>query len=272
MIRILLALIFLTATRLPAATSGKIFPYPYAQHDLSNGLRLITVRTDYPNLVALYIVVAAGSRNETEPGKTGFAHLFEHMMFRGTEKFPPEKYQQVLQQAGADGNAFTSTDLTAYHITFSKEDLASILMLEADRFQHLKYSADVLKTESLAVLGEYNKNTANPLRKLDEAMRETAFDRHPYRHTAMGFLKDIQDMPQQYDYSLQFFDRYYRPEYTTLVVAGDIDPAAVRALVEKHWGTWPRGHYRPEIPVEAPQNGPRSSHVDWPSPTLPWIS
>ena len=272
MIRLLVPLSLLAATLLPAATPTKVLPYPYAQHDLANGLRLITIPTDYPNLVTLYIVVSVGSRNEVEPGKTGFAHLFEHMMFRGTEKFPPEKYQKIVQQAGTDSNAFTSDDITAYHVTFSKADLESILTVEADRFQHLKYSADVFKTETLAVLGEYNKNSSNPLRKLDEVMRETAYERHTYRHTTMGFLKDVQDMPQQYDYSLQFFDRYYRPEYTTLVVAGDIDPAAVRALVEKLWGEWPRGHYKPEIPVEPAQNGPRTGHVDWPSPTLPWIA
>ena len=272
MIRMLLRLsLFFAAALLPAAPAN-VLPYPFAQHDLANGLRLITIRTDYPNLVALYIVVAAGSRNEIEPGKTGFAHLFEHMMFRGTDKFPPEKYRQILQEAGTDGNAFTSSDLTAYHVAFSKADLANILMLEADRFQHLKYSADVLKTESLAVLGEYNKNSANPLRKLDEAVREIAFERHPYRHTTMGFLKDVEDMPQQYDYSLAFFDRYYRPEYTTLVVAGDIDSAAVRALVDKHWGGWQHGHYNPGIPAEPAQAGPRTGHVDWPTPTLPWIS
>jgi len=119
--RLLLAL-SLCAAALAAATPAKVLPYPYAQHDLANGLRLITIPTDYPNLVTLYIVVSVGSRNEVEPGKTGFAHLFEHMMFRGTEKFPPEKYQQVVQQAGTDSNAFTSDDITAYHVTFSKAE------------------------------------------------------------------------------------------------------------------------------------------------------
>src|SRR6266542_2864196 len=94
------------------------FPYPYNQQELPNGLRLVTVKTDYKNIVALYIVVGVAARNEVEPGKSGFAHLFEHMMFRGTEKFPPEKYEQIMQQAGANPNAFTSDDITAYHSTF----------------------------------------------------------------------------------------------------------------------------------------------------------
>jgi len=254
-----------------SAGERKIFPYPYDERDFPNGLRLITIPTDYPNVVALYIVVGAGSRNEVEPGKSGFAHLFEHMMFRGTRQFPPARYEAVLKAAGAASNAYTTDDHTAYHTTFSKEDLETILAMEADRFQRLEYSAEDFRTEALAVLGEYNKNSANPVSKLYEVLRDTAFDRHPYKHTTMGFLKDIQDMPNQYDYSLQFFRRYYRPEYTTIILAGDLALAQARELVGKHWGAWQRGDYRAEIPAEPPPAGPRANHVNWPSPTLPWV-
>src|SRR6478672_9092229 len=182
--RLFKASLLLLSIVMPLTTSAqnKIFPYKYFTDDLPNGLRVITVPTDYPNIAALYIAVSTGSRNEVEAGKSGFAHLFEHLMFRGTEKFPAEAYNQIMQQAGADSNAFTSDDITAYHSTFSKEDLEQILMVEADRFQHLKYPPEILKTESLAVLGEYNKNRANTMSKLDEAVRETAFERHTYRH------------------------------------------------------------------------------------------
>src|SRR5258708_6727963 len=120
---------------------GNLFPYPYTVDDMDNGLRLVTVPTDYPNMVALYIVVQTGSRNEVEPGKSGYAHLFEHLMFRGTPEFSSERYQAVLRDSGAASNAFTTDDFTAYHTTFSKEDLPQILSLEADRFQHLAYDA-----------------------------------------------------------------------------------------------------------------------------------
>ena len=255
-----------------AAQPQKVFPYDYSQEDLPNGLRLISVPTDYPNIVAVYIVVQTGSRNEVEAGHTGFAHLFEHLMFRGTEKYPPEKVNRILNRIGAASNASTSDDFTVYHTTFSKEDLETVLAMEADPFQHLKYAEADFKTETLAVLGEYNKNSASPFSKLSEVMQDTAFDRHTYKHTTMGFLKDIQDMPNQYEYSLKFFDRYYRPEYTTIIVAGDVKPKAVRALVDKYWGEWKRGSYQPEIPAEPEQNGPRTAHVDWPSPTLPVVA
>ena len=267
-----LVCLVLTAGSIVAVSAQvKTFPFTYTQQDLPNGLRLVTIPTDSPNLVSIYVVVQTGSRNEVEAGKSGFAHLFEHMMFRGTAKYPPEKYNQVLQRAGAASNAFTSDDLTAYYTTFSKEDLPRILAMEADRFQTLKYTPEVFKTETGAVLGEYNKNSSDPEEKLDEVLHDTAFDRHTYKHTTMGFLKDVQDMPNQYDYSLKFFDRYYRPEYTTIVVAGDVDPKNVRALVDQYWGGWKRGSYHPDIPVEPAQQGARENHIDWPSPTLPLI-
>ena len=246
----------------------KIFPYAFVQEDLPNGLRLVTVPTDYPNIVATFIVVQTGSRNEVEPGHTGFAHLFEHLMFKGTEKFPPARYNETLNRIGAASNASTSDDFTVYHTTFSKEDLETVLMMEADRFQNLKYSEPEFKTETLAVLGEYNKNSSNTFVKLNEVLSDTAFDRHTYKHDAMGFLRDIQDMPNQYDYSQKFFDRYYRPEYTTIVVVGDVKAKAVREIAGRYWGAWKRGSYRPDIPAEPPQEAPRTGHVDWPQQTL----
>jgi zinc protease len=257
---------------LTVSADSKIFPYKYFLDDLPNGLRVITVPTDYPNIVALYIVVSAGSRNEIEPGKSGFAHLFEHLMFRGTEHVTPQQYNAALKGAGADSNAYTEDDRTVYHTVFSKEDFDEILSLEADRFQNLKVPEDLFKTETRAVLGEYNKNASNPTRKLYEALRDTAFNAHTYKHTTMGYLRDIENMPNLYGYSLEFFKRYYRPEYTTIIVSGDVSHDNVLGLVKKYWGNWQRGAYVPDIPVEAPQTAERAAEVAWPQPTLPWLA
>ncbi|MBL8295208.1 MAG: insulinase family protein [Bryobacterales bacterium] len=269
----LLTTVLIAVLLVQGASNTKIFPYPYKVDDFANGLRLVTVPTEFPNVVALYIVVQTGSRNEVEPGKTGFAHFFEHMMFRGTKEFPPEKYQAVLSATGAASNAFTAPDLTAYHKTFSKPDLEIILRMEADRFQNLDYSPEVFRTEALAVLGEYNKNAADPLRRIRfEVLNDEAFSRHPYQHPVMGFLKDIQDMPNQLAYSKEFFQRYYRPEYTTVLVVGDVEPGATRRLVEKYWGAWKRGSYQSAIPAEPPLDGPKAARIDWPTPTLPIVT
>jgi zinc protease len=270
--RVIAFLLFLYSSLFAASAPDKAFPFPYSQEELPNGLRLVTIPTGFPNIVSVYIVVQTGSRNEVEPGKSGYAHLFEHLMFRGTPRYPADKYQSILKAAGADQNASTNTDVTTYYETFSKEDLDTILMLEADRFQNLKYSPELFKTETLAVLGEYNKNSADPNERLWEKLQETAFTAHPYRHTTMGFVKDVEDMPNQYQYGLEFFGRYYRPEYTTIIVAGDVSKARVRPLVDKYWGQWKHGIYKPAIPAEPVQDAARSAHVDWPTPTLPWLA
>jgi zinc protease len=277
-LRFLLAAPVLLATSAAAqapasapAASRDILPLPVTERTLANGLKVIVVPTGFPNIVSLQIPVQTGSRNEIEPGKSGFAHFFEHMMFRGTEQYPPDEYNQILTRAGARQNAYTSDDLTNYHITFAKEDLDVMLKIEADRFQNLKYSEDVFKTEARAVLGEYNKNSAAPTSKLFEAMRKAAFSTHTYGHTTMGFIEDIEDMPNQFEYSKIFFDRWYRPEYTTIIVAGDVTADEVLPMVEKYWGGWQRGSYTAEIPREPEPTGPKYTHVPWSSTTLPLL-
>ena len=250
----------------------KVFPYAYSIDDFPNGLRLITVPTDYPNLIALYVVVQTGSRNEIELGKSGYAHFFEHLMFRGSENYTAAQRDEILKRAGADSNAYTSSDRTVYHEVFSKEDLPEIMKLEADRFQRLKYEPAPYKTEALAVLGEYNKNSASPFSKLNEVLRETSYKTHTYAHTTMGYIKDIEDFPNQYEYSLEFFKRYYRPEYSTIVVVGDVTRATALGLVRKNFGAWKRGNYVPQIPKEPAQSEPRTAHIDWKSPTLPLVA
>ena len=254
-----------------AQKSRKAFAYDYTIDDLPNGLRVVTVPTDYPNLVALYIVVQTGSRNEPEKGKSGYAHLFEHLMFRGSEHYPGKQRDEILKKAGANDNAYTTDDRTVYHEVFSKDDLDKILELEADRFQRLKYPPDGYKTETKAVLGEFNKNSADPEEKAYEVLRATAYKVHTYSHTTMGFIEDIEDFPNQYDYSLQFYGRYYRPEYTTIVLVGDLKRDEAIGMVKKYFGDWKRGTYVPNIPAEPEQTAPRENHVDWPSDTLPLI-
>jgi zinc protease len=271
-----MALLALSAPALAAAPQSSsahdVLPFKATEKTLANGLKVIVVPTGFPNLVSVQIPVQTGSRNEVEPGKSGFAHFFEHMMFRGTKAYPPEKYQDTITKAGARQNAYTSDDLTNYYTTFAREDLETVLKVEADRFQNLSYPVEAFKTESRAVLGEYNKNSANPMQKLFETQREAAFTSHTYKHTTMGFLKDIEDMPNQYEYSKVFFDRWYRPERTTVIIAGDVEPKKAIALVEKYWSRWQRGSYKSVVPAEPAPRGAQYRHVPWPTPTLPLVT
>jgi len=250
---------------------SRIFDMPYLMRDLDNGLRVIVVGTDYPDIVTLQIPVQTGSRNEVEPGKSGFAHFFEHMMFRGTKKYPADVYADILKKAGADQNAYTTDDYTNYHVTFTRADLEKILEIEADRFQNLSYSEAAFRTEALAVKGEYLKNYSNPTAKAYERVRDLAFEKHSYQHTTMGFIEDIEAMPDQMEYSKQFFNRWYRPEKTSVIIVGDVDPEATFDLVERYWGSWARGDYGVDVPVEPPLEGPVYEHIRWEGPTQPWL-
>jgi zinc protease len=249
----------------------RVFPFAVAESVLDNGLHVVVVPMDSPGIVAHYVVVRAGSRNEVEPGRSGFAHFFEHMMFRGTERFPAEKYNEVLKRLGADSNAFTTDDWTCYHVVAASSALATLMDLEADRFMNLKYTVEAFQKEAGAVLGEYNKNFSAPFMSLHERLRETAFDRHTYKHTTMGFLKDIEDMPNQYDYSLKFFDRWYRPDNCVLVVAGDVEPGRVLELARKYYGPWKKGAAPLATTPDGPQGGARKTQIAWKNPTLPYL-
>ena len=183
-----------------AFSADKILPYPIYQHKLANGLNVVTVPFDSPGLASFHIVTRVGARNEVEPGVTGFAHFFEHMMFRGTDKYPKEKYGAALKSTGAGANANTTQDRTDYHMTGNADKLELMFELESDRFLNLKYSEHDFKTEAGAVKGEYTKNFASPYSQINEKRSETAFTTHTYSHTTMGYFKDIVDMPNQYEY------------------------------------------------------------------------
>jgi zinc protease len=249
----------------------KAFPFPTAEKTLANGLRVFVVQFDSPGLVAYYSIVRAGSRNEVEPGKSGFAHFFEHMMFRGTPAFPTEKYNAAIKAMGADSNAFTSDDMTVYHILAGTDALPTIVEIEADRFQNLAYAEAEFQKEARAVLGEYNKGASDPLQPMSEALYDNAFEAHTYKHTTIGFLRDIEDMPNQFAYSRQFFDRYYRPDNVTLLVVGDVTAQQVMPLVKKRYGGWKRGPARPSIPVEPPQTREKRVTVPWKAPGMPML-
>ena len=248
-----------------------VFPFPVSAFELENGLQVVSVAYDSPGIVAYYTIVRTGSRNEVEDGFSGYAHFFEHMMFRGTEKYPTDAYNAVIKQMGADSNAFTTDDWTAYHIVASADALETIVDIESDRFLNLQYSEDDYRTEAGAILGEYNLNFSNPVSLLRERMRGRAYMLHPYRHTTIGLLEDIEDMPNNYQYSLDFYDRYYRPNNSIIVVVGDFEQAELERLIERGYSSWERGDYEPQIPVEPPQTRERTAEVTWPNPTLPFL-
>ncbi len=271
-----LLLLCLLATLPVAAQQAepKIFPYDARVETLDNGLKVIVVPMSSGGLVAYWTIVRTGARDEVEPGRTGFAHFFEHMMYRGTEKYPAAEYNGLTTRIGADTNAFTTDDLTAYHLNIAADDLETVMEIESDRFLNLAYPEEMFKTEAGAVYGEYRKNRTNPFFTAYEAVYKTAFDRHTYGHTTMGYEADIKAMPEMFDYSKGFFSRFYRPENAVLLIAGSVEVDPTIELARKYYGSWEAGYEAPEVPVEPPQTAERRVDVTYDGRTLPlvWIA
>ena len=249
----------------------KIFPFPCSKIVLDNGLKIFFIPFDSPGLVSYYSIVRTGSRDEWEEGKSGFAHFFEHMMFRGTENVPGKMYDSIITSIGADANAYTSDDETVFHLNLASEDLEKVIQLESDRFQHLKYSLQQFQTESGAVYGEYRKGRTSPWSVAFEEMHNLAFDKHTYKHTTIGFEKDIKNMPNMYDYSVSFYQRYYRPSNVVILVVGDFNKAKTESWIRKYYHDWKPGYIEPKIEQEPKQLAPRSKSVEYEGKTLPLI-
>jgi zinc protease len=253
------------------ASSAKAYPFPLETHTLPNGVRLVLVSYDSPGLCAFYTLMRVGSRNEPEAGRSGYAHFFEHMMFRGTKNHPAEEYGATMSKLGLDTNAFTSEDMTVYHAFGPSKALPTIIEYEADRFMNLDYDEAQFRTEAGAILGEYAKSASDPGLKFSEKMMETAFTTHTYRHTTLGYLDDVKNMPGGFAYSREFFKRYYTPDNATVIVVGDFDKAATLAQLTKAYSPWQGKLDAAPITQEPPQTTARRAHVDWPMPTLPRI-
>lgn len=264
----LLALLVPCSSPAQAQSVGP-FAKPAEVTALPNGLKVITVPWHSPGILAYFTLVRVGARDEVEKGHSGFAHLFEHMMFRGTERFPQKVYEERIQGLGADNNAYTTQDFTLYTITGPASALAEIVELEADRFQRLSYDETQFRTETGAVLGEYSKSASNPFIRMWETLSELSFRSHTYGHTTIGYLADIQAMPDKFAYSKAFFQRFYTPDNTTIIAAGDVSHAALVKLVTERYGSWQGTRDKPVIPVEPePTQGVRK-HLEWEGTSSP---
>ncbi|TEU06636.1 MAG: insulinase family protein [Candidatus Aminicenantes bacterium] len=254
----------------PLLQSSDIFPYDYKVEVLENGLKIVSIPLDNPHIISHYVIIRSGSRNEIEPGKSGFAHFFEHMMFKGTKDMPREVYDDFLTELGAGTNGYTTDDYTCYFVVFAgRENLEKVIKAEADRFINLYYDEEMLKTEAPVIEGEYYASASNPGRRLFEALRDTAFVKHSYKHTTLGYLQDILDMPNQFEYSQLFKKRFYAPDNTILLVAGDFDHDQLMEYTRKYYSGWEKSNYTLVTPEEPPQTKAKRAHYEWPSKTLP---
>jgi zinc protease len=265
---------FLLPLLLTAPLAGQsFFPYEVHRRTLPNQLDVVVIPTpEFRNVVSFNTLILAGSRNEVEKGRSGLAHLFEHILFRHKFDDPEGSYGVLMEQLGAFNNAWTWFDVTYYHPLTFAENLEQLVALEADRFVNIDFTERIYRTEAGAVLGEYRRIASDPSLRMDEVLSDLAFGPdHGYGHTTIGYLEDIMDMPNSYRAGVAFYETWYRPNNAVVIVSGDVDPERVFQLVEKHFGGWqPRA--LPELPAAGPVNGPKRGHVDWEADVPPRIT
>jgi zinc protease len=200
---------------------------------LANGLTVITKSVPAVPVVSVYIWYKVGSRNEPG-GKSGMAHFLEHMMFKGTEKFPKGEITRRVGRTGGEQNAFTSYDYTAYYETMPAEYLELGLEIEADRMHHALLDPQELESERTVILSELEGNRNHPQTRLRDLVNAQTWQQHPYRRPVIGWREDVQRLSAT-DLR-EFYQRYYRPNNATLVVVGDFKPAELRQSIERWFG------------------------------------
>ncbi len=205
----------------------------YKRHVLSNGLTVVVNRDHSSKLAAVNILYKVGARNE-HPERTGFAHLFEHLMFRGTRTVPD--FDLPVQMACGDNNAFTNNDYTDFYITLPRDNIETALWLEADRMTGLDITPEALETEKRVVIEEYKQRYLNqPYGDQGMLLRSLAYTRHPYRWATIGLSPDHVAGATPDDVRT-FYRRWYHPSNAILSISADIDEERLITLAEEYFG------------------------------------
>ncbi|MBD2704059.1 insulinase family protein [Spirosoma sp. BT702] len=231
----------------------------YEQFVLDNGLRVFVHEDETTPMAAVNILYNVGSRDE-DPAKTGFAHLFEHLMFGGSQNIP--SYDEPLQKVGGENNAFTSPDITNYYITLPSANLETAFWLESDRMLSLSFDPQSLDVQQKVVIEEFKQRYLNqPYGDVWLKLRPLAYQQHPYRWATIG--KDISHIEDAtLDDVKSFFFKYYLPNNAILVVAGNVTVEQVKQLCVKWFSTIPAGEpYVRELPSEPVQQEARKLEI-----------
>lgn len=228
-----------------------------SQYELANGLKVVVIPDRRAPVVTHMIWYKAGSADEP-PGKSGIAHYLEHLMFKGTKTVKAGEFSAKVAENGGQENAFTSTDYTAYYQRVSPDILEEMMRLEADRMENLVLTKEVIDPERKVVIEERNSRTENdPNSLFRESMRAALYRNHRYGIPIIGWRHEIDKLDK--DAAIAFYDKFYTPNNATLVVAGDVEPEAVKAMAERTYGKVKR-RAEPGVrvrPSEPPSRAPR---------------
>ncbi len=240
----------------------------YHKFELANGLRVIVHEDRTTPIVAFNLLYNVGARDESEE-KTGFAHLFEHLMFGGSVNIPD--YDTHVERIGGQNNAFTSNDITNYYITFPKDNLETAFWLESDRMLELAFTPKSLEVQRNVVIEEFRQRYLNqPYGDVYLLLRDLSYKVHPYKWSTIG--KEISHIENAVmDDVKDFFYKHYAPNNAILTIAGDVDVDEVKVMAERYFGSIPRRDVPiRNLPKEPVQNEPRSLKVERDVPVDAW--
>ena len=260
------------AAAAPAAEALQVPRIAYRERKLDNGLTVLSVESHASPTVSIQVWFHVGGADDPE-GKSGFAHLFEHMMFKGSKYMKSEQFDRLTEDVGGENNAFTSEDVTGYQAVVPSNHLETLLWAEAERLANLRVDEANFRSERAVVQEEYRQRIlASPYGRFFEEMRTKPYLRHPYRRGVIGSIENL-DAAAVADV-VAFHATYYRPDNATLIVAGDFDPRQLDAWVDKYFAPIPR----PAAPLprreteEAAWTADRAITVKAPNVPLPAVA
>jgi zinc protease len=259
----------------PVASSARaaltLTPIDFTDRTLPNGLRVLLVEDHRTPSVAINVGYRVGGKDDP-PGRSGFAHLFEHLMFKGTANTPPETMDRLTEDVGGYNNAFTAEDITNYYEVVPSNHLETLLWAEAERLASLRITQAHFVTEREVVIGEYDQRIlAEPYGMLDEIVNREAYTLHPYKRGVIGDPANLH--AATLDDVVQFHATYYRPDNAVLVVVGDFDPDTANAWIDRYFGVigQPAGSIPRVTLVEPPQTLERTISYRAPNVPLPAV-
>jgi zinc protease len=250
----LFALLGLVALQPATQAANRPPKFNYTMERLPNGLQVVYLEDHSTPIVHAEIWYHVGSKNE-KPGRTGFAHLFEHMMFKGSKNVDPEGHPSYISSVGGQSNAYTNEDSTVFWQTVPAQYLPLVLWLEADRMASLRIEDSAFKTEREVVKEERRMRIENqPYGRLNEIIYDHAFTVHPYKHPTIGSMKDLE--AASIEDVREFFRTFYVPANATLVLVGDFDTKDARGFVAQYLGRVPKAAH--EVPRDIPKEPPQT--------------
>ncbi|HEV3062246.1 MAG TPA: pitrilysin family protein [Vicinamibacterales bacterium] len=254
----------------PLAAAVRPPKLQYEITTLPNGMTLVTSEDHSTPIVHLNLTYHVGSKNE-KPGRTGFAHLFEHLMFKGSKNVLPEAHTSYVASVGGQSNAYTTDDETVFWETVPSQYLPMILWLEADRMATLRIDKDTFTNEREVVKEERRMRVDNqPYGRLNEIIYDQAFTVHPYKHATIGSMVDLE--AASVEDVRDFYRTYYVPSNATLVLVGDFDSAQAAQLVNQYIGRVPKAER--DVPRDIPKEPPQTKEKrvtlpePWPLPAV----